>query len=142
MNNQPLTIEQVKQQFNDWRSQRGKMGSFPDGLWMNAVNLLDHYDSLNVIRELGITRKQLNDRAMRYSKIEANNDPSFVELEVTNNIQEQRVVEAKSVTHSTTSSKPIDTSSSIELRKPDGTTLVIHDLARSDVQALVTTFMG
>jgi len=138
--NQPLTIEQVKQQFNDWRSQRGKLGSFPDELWANAVDLLDRYNSLNIIRELGITRKQLNDRTMRHSKI--SDAPNLVELQVTNNIQEQRVVEAKSVTHTTTSTPTIEPGSSIELRKPDGTTLTIHDLARTDVQSLVSTFMA
>jgi len=138
--NQALTIEQVKQQFNNWRAKRGKLGSFPDELWINAVSLLEHYGATNIIRDLGITRKQLNDRTMRHSKI--SDAPNFVELEITNNIQEQRVVEAKSVTHSTTSSSPIESRPSIELRKPDGTTLTIHDFGRTDVQALVSTFMG
>jgi len=138
--NQPLTIEQVKQQFNSWRSQRGKLGSFPDELWANAVDLLDRYESINVIRELGVTRKQLNDRTMRHSKI--SDTSNFVELAITNNIKEQRVVEAKSVTHTTTSAPSIEPVSSIELRKPDGTTLTIHDLARTDVQSLVSTFMA
>lgn len=139
--NPTLTIEAVKKQFNDWRAQRGKMGSFPDELWQNAVSLLDHYGTTKVIRDLGITRSQLNDRVARHSKIGDADNAQFVELEITNNIQEQRVVEAKSITHSTTKSS-IESKSSIELRKPDGTTLVIHDLLRSDVQALVTTFMG
>lgn len=117
------------------------MGSFPDELWENAVSLLDHYGAARVIRDLGITRNQLNDRVARHSKIGDTANTQFVELEITNNIQEQRVVEAKSITHSTTKSS-IESKSSIELRKPDGTTLVIHDLLRSDVQALVTTFMG
>lgn len=143
MNNRPLTIEQVKQQFNDWRAQRGKLGSFPDELWENAVGLLDEYGSTRVIRALGITRKQLNDRVVRHSKIGNTTNADFVELEITNNIQEQRVVEAKSVMHSATSSVSTnDSSSSIELKKPDGTTLTIHDLCRADVQNLVTTFMA
>jgi hypothetical protein len=143
MSNQSLTIESVKKQFNDWRAQRGKMGSFPDDLWVNAVSLLDEYGATRVIRDLGITRKQLNDRVMRHSKIGDTTNTDFVELKITNNIQEQRVVEAKSVMHSTTSSVATnDSSSSIELKKPDGTTLTIHDLCRADVQTLVTTFMA
>lgn len=99
------------------------MGSFPDELWENAVGLLDEYGSTRVIRDLGITRKQLNDRVVRHSKISDATNPDFIELEITNNIQEQRVVEAKSVTHSTSSSvTPTNASSSIELKKPDGTT--------------------
>ena len=142
MNNQPLTIEQVKQQFNDWRAQRGKLGSFPDELWINAVSLLDHYGATKIIRDLGVTRKQLNDRTMRHSKVGDASNANFVELEITNNIQEQRVVEAKSVTHTKTSTPTIKPGSSIELRKPDGTTLTIHDLCRTDVQTLVATFMA
>lgn len=136
--NQHLTIEQVKQQFNDWRSHRGKLGSFPDELWINAVNLLEHYDSLSIIHELGITRKQLNDRTMRHSKITDCNN--FVELDVANNINEQCVVATK-YTNDTIPQISLEPSSSIELRKPNGTMLVIHDLSRSDVQALVATFM-
>ena len=54
------------------------------------------------------------------------------------------MVAAKYVTHTKTktSAPTIELGSSIELKKPDGTTLTIHDLARPDVQALVSTFMG
>lgn len=45
------------------------MGSFPDELWENAVSLLDHYGTTRVIRDLGVTRKQLSDRVARHSNI-------------------------------------------------------------------------
>ena len=142
MSNQSLTIEEVKKQCNDWRAQRGKMGSFPDELWVKAVSLLDHYGSTRVIRDLGITRNQLNDRVVRHSKIGDDGNANFVELEITNNIQEQRVIQTNSVAHSAALQSTAEANSSIELKKPDGTILTIHNLCRSDVQSLVTTFIA
>ena len=132
-----LSLDDVKQQFNDWRSQRGKIGSFPEELWRAAVALLQHYNASDIIRELRITKQQLDDRKNRYQDIQLS-DNAFVDLEVTNNIQENRVVKAKL----TQQSIPEPFSSGIELRKPDGTTLIINELPRQELHALVTTFMG
>jgi hypothetical protein len=129
------TIKEVKQRFDDWRSQRGKMGPFPDALWRDAVQLLDNYNANDIMHELRITTTQLEERKKRYTK---QSHPEFVDLEVTNNIPEQRIVETKVLTKS----PKLETNSQIELRRPDGTTLTIQSLAHDDVQALVTTFIG
>lgn len=133
---QPLTLDAVKQQFDDWRSQRGTVGSFPEELWRSAIDLLDHYSVKEITRELKITKAQLEDRKQRYQPAPISNK-SFVDLEVTNNTAGHRIDEVKV----TPQLPPLRTTSSIELRKPDGITLTIHELHQTEIQALITTFM-
>lgn len=133
---QPLTLNKVKQEFDDWRCQRGKVGSFPDELWRATVDLLDHHSSAEIIRELRITKGQLEDRKQRYRPTEISKD-QFIDLGTTNNILSNPIDDVK-VTQQSLS--PLLTSS-IELRKPDGTTLTIHELHQTEVKALITTFM-
>jgi len=135
---QPLTLNDVKQQFDDWRSNRGKVGSFPEAHWRAAVGLLDHYNPSEIIRELRITKGQLEDRKQRYQRTETVTHP-FVSVELPNNTA------TKSSDKANVTQPPIPATmpaSSIELRKPDGTTLIIHELPGIEVQSLVTTFMG
>ena len=136
---QTLSLSDVKKQFDDWRNQRGKMGSFPDELWRAAVKLLECYKVSEIIRELRITKHQLEDRKNRYQTM-GEDGHSFVALQVTNNVKEERVTEVKSVEQSV--SVPIDSFLNIELHRPNGTKLIIGGLPREEMQTLITAFMG
>ncbi len=134
---QPLTLSEVKQKFDDWRSNRGKLGPFPEEHWRAAVGLLDHYKTAKILRELHITSQQLEDRKMRYQPTQTETRP-FVSVEL--NPPNIKNNDLDGVAPAQPSSSAVATSS-IELRRPDGTTLTIHELPRIEVQALVTTFM-
>jgi hypothetical protein len=129
-------LDIVKQQFDDWRSQRGTVGSFPEKLWRAAIDLLAHYSAKEITRELKITKAQLEDRKQRYQLTPISNNP-FVDLEVTNDTVSHRIDDVKV----TPQLPPRIPTSSIELRKPDGITLTIHELQQAEIQALITTFM-
>ena len=48
--NQALSLNQVNQQFDQFRSERKKQTKFPDTLWQQAITLLEHHSMTEVLR--------------------------------------------------------------------------------------------
>lgn len=56
---QPLSLEDVQQQFSAWRASRRGRTRLPDRLWQQVFTLLAHYPRAQVLRTLGIKSERL-----------------------------------------------------------------------------------
>ncbi len=77
--NQALSLNQVNQQFDQFRSERKKQTKFPDTLWQQAITLLEHHSMTEVSRALRVSALQIK---AQMNKIRSNNDVQmdFVEI--------------------------------------------------------------
>ena len=138
LNTATPTLNEVKQSFEGWRSQRGKMGPFPDEMWRAAVNLQVQYSDLEIIRELRITRQQFEERKQRYALPEPEATSGFVSLAVDNS----HVSESSTQNEATPVTAVSTQTTAIEIRRADGSMLSILDFPCKDISPLVSTFIG
>ena len=54
-----LTLENVKQAFDLWRTERPKHGPIPEYLIEQAISLVGHYTKIDIINALGINHSAL-----------------------------------------------------------------------------------
>lgn len=121
------TLQEVKQSFDNWRSKRGKLGPFPEELWKSAIKLLGQNTESNILRELRITKQQLDDQKVKYGTLEDQNN-TFVSCDVKTSTSTPLVL-----------NKP---TTRREVRRSDGTTLSIIDFPSQDISTLLSTFIG
>ena len=57
--NKKLTVEQVQEQFEQWRRSRGKRGTIPDALWQAAVLLFPDYSVHRISKALRLNYTDL-----------------------------------------------------------------------------------
>jgi hypothetical protein len=73
-----LTLEQVYQQFFDWRATKRQASEpIPDSLWQQVFQLMPHYTKSHVLKRLGISTYQFN------AKCKLEQEPSFISLPLT-----------------------------------------------------------
>ena len=77
---EPLTLEQLKEQFSHWRSTRTKRGKIPDDLLETIGRLIQQqtYSDRYIAAELGLNYQQLKLRLNRNLK---KSEPSLSKLE-------------------------------------------------------------
>ncbi len=130
--NQTLSLNQVNQQFNQFRSERKKQTKFPDNLWQQAITLLEHHSMTEVSRALRVSALQIK---AQMNKIRSNNDvqTDFVEI--------KRPVE-KSEPHNVGAQADEPLKTKVEIKRPDGAYLIINQLPEAALSKLLTHFMG
>lgn len=97
MNEPVLTLEKVKQSFDDWRFNRRGNESIPDYLWEQVKILLLTYSRGELMRHLKLTTLQFRERGListdsgNIKKIL----PKFVQIPSTHSIAIQHQTESK-----------------------------------------------
>ena len=56
-------LNNVRSEFEAWRSQRKKRERIPEKLWESAISMLEHYPFHQVRKELNLNAKQFQERA-------------------------------------------------------------------------------
>ncbi len=78
------TLEQVRDQFENWRKTRQKRTAVPEALWERAVSLSSDYPILQISKALRLNYTALKNRVQASnggSHPKSNSGPAFVELD-------------------------------------------------------------
>lgn len=119
-----LTLEEVKDRFDDWRGSRDHRGKIPHDLRSDAVSLAERYPITDILRELRLNGSQLKRFLLSKQKVSTpfTLSPSFLEIPLPSTPQTQ-------------SSCPI------ELQNSKGLTLRLHNCTEQQFSSLLQTFM-
>jgi hypothetical protein len=79
-----LTLEEVQQQFEQWRRHRKKRDRIPSALWEAAASLSGRYSVNEVSKRLHLNHTAVRDRigAQRDGEGIKPNEPAFIELDM------------------------------------------------------------
>lgn len=126
-----LTLEEVSEQFNQWRGNKKRGERIPQRLWSAAIGLLSRYPITRISRTLRLSsadlRKHQGALAAGAGRMDSHSQVSFVEIEAA--VVDQAV-------HSSTPSV------SLELERGDGMRLRIQGAHGADIVAVIERFMG
>ena len=78
------TLEEVRDQFENWRKTRERRTAIPEALWEAAVGLSEDYPTLQISKALRLNYTALKNRAQAShsgSSPRADYGPAFVELD-------------------------------------------------------------
>ncbi len=125
------TLDDVKRDFEKWRASRpNKVGRIPNHLWDKVLDILDYYPVGEVTKVLRLSGGQVSakrkqrDACNLAPKLQAN--PSFVEFNLSSPIP--------------CGNPTTKIHSRIEIRRPDGTVLVIEQLPEQTILQVLTQF--
>ena len=130
MQQNPLTLDEVKSHFDRWRATRSKKRErIPMSLWEEVRILLDCYSLPDITKTLSINTGQIKDNIRLETKID------FVEVKSESlSVQPARCVTPSFVDHTQTWS--------IELSRANGVILKISLLPIDSLQKIISQFMG
>jgi len=124
-----LSLDEVKSQFEHWRATRTKQRErIPEYLWSHVKTLIDRYALQDITQALRINTSQIKDNIKIEQKI------NFVEARpaIEPPLTKQRLV----------SCHKDDCVCSIELHRANGGVLKINALPVTSLPAIITQFMG
>jgi len=82
----PPTLEQVREQFKDWRQSREKRSAIPDALWQAAIHLCQDYSISKISSTLRLNHAVIKQRVQACGLTNHPEPsipvPSFIELDV------------------------------------------------------------
>ena len=115
-----LTLEAIKEDFAQWRASRTKIGKIPEYLWAKVLKILEDYPIGEVSKELHLSggqvvakRRQNNDNVLAMS--------NFVERSLAPVVSRDNI--------------------SVEIKRPDGTTLKIESVSEPSMLQVLSHFM-
>ncbi|MCP5022563.1 MAG: hypothetical protein GY930_12420 [bacterium] len=127
----PLTLEEVAEHFEQWRTSKKNGDRIPEPLWSEAVALVGTYGVSQVTRTLRLSGTDLNKRRGIIGTGQRRQGPggktAFVEID-------RALVDP--------APGPDATAVWMELERPDGLRLRIQPSGGADMLALVDRFMG
>ena len=126
-----LTLPEVAEHFQQWRSMKQPGERIPDQLWREAISLVGTYGITQITRTLHLSSTDFN-KHRRFIEADqrqpdAAGATAFVE------INPQRMDRAP---------EPAASAGWLELERPDGLRLRIHPTQSAELLALVERFMG
>lgn len=131
--NKALSLKDVNEQFEAYRSSRKKMTKFPDRLWQQAVSLLNQHSISEVARTLRVTNQQIKTQLDKIT-ITDEETVDFVSL----NQDEVLPDEPLAIDF-----KVDDTlKTKVEITRSDGAKLVISQLPESSLAKILDCFVG
>ena len=126
----PLTLEEVSEHFERWRTHKTKGERIPESLWFEAIKLVSDYPLSRVCRALRLSATDLKRRktALCAGKELAfpGSERSFVEID--------RAIVDRAM-------RPSVTPGLMEMERPDGLRLRFQPANNADMLALMTRFM-
>lgn len=123
------TLEDAINIFAQWRAERPKMQRIPKDLWAVVHSLSDRYQLSTVLNKLGLSHAQYRANCPSQDK---ESEASFIGFDIEANTRTQQVL----------SVKPVNSCCDIELKKPNGTTLIIHNASEQVMASLIQSFVG
>lgn len=138
-----LTLDEVRSKFQQWRSTRNSSREkIPDYLWTDVINLIGSHSACEITRILGLNHTQLKTKLNEITQAELNQvglSNPFIEVgsdskqTPVNNSSPSRV--AMPV--------PLDEHAGpIEIKRSDGSSLIIQALPINSIQSLIQAFIG
>ena len=130
-----LSLSQVIDEFKEWRTSRKKQSRIPDHLWKHVTPLLADHPRSTVLGRLGISHGQLKKHLNRQNpkpkyKVEAQTskpkDCDFIECK----LPLDKIIPTESMP-----------CCDIELKKPNGTTLLIKMADQALLSSLIRSFI-
>lgn len=128
MQDNPLSLEEVKSHFEHYRATRSKTREkIPQHLWDKVKSLLDRYQLQEITKVLGLNTYQIRDNLGIKPKVnfaEAKIEPSTI-------LSNRALLSAidKGQTYS------------IELQRPNGTFLRVSSLSSDSINKIISQFM-
>ncbi len=126
-----LTLVEVTEHFEQWRSHKRKGERIPQRLWSEAIGLLCDYPISRVVSTLRLCGTDLKKHQAPLSDTQSTSDAgsgmAFMELEAS-------LIEP--------SLRPVEASLVIELQRPDGLRLRVESANTTDLVALAERFIG
>lgn len=142
----PLTLEQVKEQFSLWRTTRPKRGKIPDDLLEAVGRLMQQqtYSDRYIAAELGLNYQQLKLRLRQNLKKSGISLPpsGFVELPLSSLSPVSQLSSLSPLAPSLEQRIFYPSTGTIEFTRSDGTALKASGLNPKDLCALVQSFLG
>ena len=130
-----LSLYQVIDEFKEWRASREKQSRIPDHLWKHVIPLLSDHPQSAVLRRLGISSGQLKKHLNRQNpkpqyKVEAQTSKpkgcDFIECK----LPFDKIVPTETMP-----------CCDIELKKPNGATLLIKMANQTLLSSLIRSFI-
>jgi len=121
------SLKEVSNQLEQWRATRSKQGKIPEVLWQQILALLNHYSIGRLTNVLRISSGQIKNKMQQASisaKVNSKQD-KFLSITIPGSI----------------SKKEPQSSSKVEIRRPDGAVLVIEQLESTTFTHVLTQFM-
>ncbi|RDH41786.1 hypothetical protein [Zooshikella ganghwensis] len=145
----PLTLEDVKAKFEAWRQRPKPRKPFPHALWHDVFRLQEQYKLTKILTTLRLSRAQLiHKRAVLLGepdclaeKAPPKPSPSRASV-ATDFISVDLTSTTGVVNHQDNKPSVSPMVFGIELTRPDGTVLKIHQLPTSAVDALIHYFIA
>jgi hypothetical protein len=126
----PLTLEEVADHFERWRSKKKKGERIPEHLWFEAIGLVSNYPISQVCRSLRLCATDLKKHQAVLSAGKElavpRSERSFVEID--------RAIVAQAM-------RPSATPVLMEMERPDGLRLRLQPANSADMLALMAHFM-
>lgn len=116
-----LTLDLVKQNFTEWRSNGGRNHRVPDYLWEQAIALKDNYKKSTILSTLGISTAQYRARLKQHEEHKTSIAAQFIDV---------------------TPPSTAISSHNIELMRPDGITLRLKNVDPQSLATLLQSFFG
>ncbi|WP_027708939.1 hypothetical protein [Zooshikella ganghwensis] len=144
----PLTLEAVKAKFEAWRQRPKPRKPFPNALWHDVFRLQEQYKLTKILTTLRLTRAQfMHKRAVLLGGPDclaekAPPKPSPSCASVTTDFISVDLAATGVVNHQDNKPSVSPMVFGIELTRPDGTVLKIHQLPTSAVDALIHHFIA
>ena len=121
------SLKEVSNQLEQWRTTRSKQGKIPEVLWQQILALLNHYSIGRLTNVLRISSGQIKNKMQQASisaKVNSKQD-KFLSITIPGSV----------------SKKEPQSSSKVEIRRPDGAVLVIEQLDLTIFTHVLTQFM-
>ena len=136
-----LTLDMVFSKFNIWRKNRANpKEKIPNSLWNDVLSLIGRYSAVDIVRTLGLNHSQLKKRLHESAQHDLkalgfSNTFSEVENNLEKNIGSKIQAETKP-TQIQYETGPI------EIKRSDGTTLLIQNMPQNKIHDLIQSFIG
>lgn len=155
MHKQKLDLDDVKQNFEQWRGSRTKQGKIPDYLWAQTLNLIGRYNMSKIVQTLGMSTQQLKSKMNEVAdaEFEALRQAHFAEVAVATTHEAADTADVapeppvKQVSKPSVSNvvpftnRPAASTHDITITRKDGSTLTVSGMSRDDVAQIIRDFL-
>jgi hypothetical protein len=130
-----LSLSQVIDEFKEWRASRVKQSRIPDHLWKHVIPLLSDHPRSTVLGRLGISHGQLK----KHMNIQSSMPQSKAEIQA-HKSGGHGFIECKLPLDKITPTDSLPCCD-IELKKPNGATLLIKMANQTLLSSLIRSFI-
>jgi len=123
-----LTLDDVKNHFDHWRTTRAKRGKIPDSLWSEVKTLIGRYPTNKIAQTLGVNAYQIS--------TDVNNKTDFTFVTA-----RRAVLPSPSTNNASPCSTNIKDTCLLEIHRPGGSLLKINQFPIQSLTTIINQFM-